>query len=81
MHGIKVIFFGTVMYVNQYGGRETGSSYNFGPISDRNVVSSATTMFSRVAVIMQYRSSCYFVEIYVKFNMAVAKPAAILNFS
>ena len=53
--GIKVILFcGTIMYANQYVGRETGSSYNFGPIADRNVISNVTTMFSGVAVTMQY---------------------------
>ena len=30
--------FGIVMYVNQYGGRETGSSYNFGPVAARNLI-------------------------------------------
>ena len=63
----------------QYGGRQTGSSYNFGSKADRNVVSSVSTMFSGVAVTMQYRPSCYVVDIYLKFNMAATKKAAILN--
>ena len=72
-NGIKVrSIFGIIMYVNQYGGRETGSSYNFWPVAGRNVISNATTMFSGVAVTMQYRLSCNFIEIYVKFNMAAA---------
>ena len=41
--------FGILMYVNQCGGRETGISYNFGPVAGRNVISSANTMFSGVA--------------------------------
>ena len=60
------------MYVNQDGGRETGSSYNFWPVAGRNVISNATTMFSGVAVTTQYRLSSNFIEIYVKFNMAAA---------
>jgi hypothetical protein len=65
----------------QYGGRQTGSSYNFGPIADRNVVSSATAMFSGVVVTMQYRLPSNFVGICVKFNMAATKQAIVLNFS
>jgi len=67
---------------------QTGSSYNFGPIADRDVVSSATTMFSGVAVTMQHQLSCHFVDIFEKFKMAAnefylsgAKSAAISNFS
>ena len=57
-NGIKMIqLCGTIMCENQYGGRETGSSYNFGPVADRNVISSVTTMFSNVVVTMQYRPS------------------------
>jgi hypothetical protein len=67
--------------VNQYGGRKTGNSYNFGSKADRNVVSGVTTMFSRVAVTMKHRPSCYFVDIYLKFNMAARKLASILNLS
>ena len=63
---------GIIMYVNQYGGRETGSNYNFCSVAGRNVISNATTMFSGVAVTMQYRLSCNFIEIYVKFNMTAA---------
>ena len=37
--------FGVVTYVNQYGRLETGSSYNFGPVVGRNVISNATTIF------------------------------------
>ena len=62
-----------------YGGHQTGSSYNFGSKADRNVVSSAITMFSGVAVKMKLRPSCYFVDIYLKFNMAAMKKVAILN--
>jgi len=68
--------------------RQTGSSYNFYPIEDRNVVSSATAMFSGVAVTMQHRLPSIFIEIYEKFNMAagfvaaiLSLPAAMLNFS
>jgi len=57
--------FGIVMYVNQYGGRETGSSNNFWPIAGRNVISNAATMFSGVTITMQYRLSCSFIEINV----------------
>ncbi len=70
--------FGILMYVNQYGGRETGSSYNFWPVAGRNVISSATTMFSGVAVTMQYRMSCNFIEIYVEFNMAADMQCGLL---
>jgi len=45
-NGTKVIqFCGAIVYVNQYDGRETGSSYNFGLTADRNVISNVTTMF------------------------------------
>ena len=67
---------------------QTGSSYNFGPITDRDVVSSATTMFSGIAVTMQHQLRCHFVDIIEKFKMAAnefylaaAKSAAISNFS
>ena len=43
-NGIKtILFLGTILYANQEGGRETGSSYNFGPAADRNVISNVTT--------------------------------------
>lgn len=67
------------MCENQYGGRETGSSYNFGPVADRNVISSVTTMFSRVVVTMQYRPSWNFIKIYVKYNMAAVKPEVVIT--
>jgi len=36
LNGIKVgSIFGIIMYVDQYGGRETGSSYNFWPVAGR----------------------------------------------
>ena len=55
-NGIKVrSIFDIIMYVNQYGGRETGSSYNVGPVAGKNLISNASTMFSGVAVSMQYR--------------------------
>ena len=67
---------------------QTGSSYNFGPITDRDVVSSATTMFSGVAVTMQHQLRCRFVDIFEKFKMAAnefylagAISVAISNFS
>ena len=65
----------------QYGGRQTRSGYNFGPIADKNVVSSATTMFSGIAVTMQHRPPSNFIEVYEKFSMAANFVAAILNFS
>ena len=78
-NGIKVrSIFGIIMYVNHYGGRETGSSYNFRPVADRNVISNAITIFSGVAVTMQYRLSCNFIEINVKFNMAFAIQCGLL---
>ena len=50
-NGIKVIlFFSTVMYVNQNGCRETGSCHNFGSGADRNVISNVTTMFSFIEI-------------------------------
>ena len=67
------------MYVNQYGGRETGSSYNIGSGADRNVISNVATMFSGMAVTMQYRPSWNFIEIYVKYNMAAAKPEVVIT--
>ena len=67
------------MCENQYGGRETGSSYNFGPVADRNVISSVTTMFSKVVVTMQYRLSRNFIKIYVKYNMAAVKPEVVIT--
>ena len=67
---------------------QTGSSYNFGSITDRDVVSSATTMFSGVAVTMQHQSLCHFVDIFEKFKMEAdefylegTESAAISNFS
>ena len=66
------------MYINEYGGRETGNSYNFGPVAGRNVISNATTIFSGVAVIMQYRLSCIFIEIYVKFSTAATIQCELL---
>jgi len=77
--GLNWYFFGAIMYITQYGGRETGSSYNFGPMADINVISSVSAMFSEVAVTMQHRVSSYFIKIYEKFNMAADLAAAILN--
>jgi hypothetical protein len=38
----------------QNGRLETGSNYNFGHIIDRNAISKANTMFSRVANTMEH---------------------------
>ena len=65
----------------QYGGRQTGSGYNFGPIADKKVVSSATSKFSEIAVTMQHQLPSNFIEIYEKFYMAAGFVAAILIFS
>ena len=38
-NGIKVrSIFGIIVYVNKYGGSETGSSYNVGPVAGRNLI-------------------------------------------
>ena len=39
-------------------------------VTDRDVVSSATTMFSGVAITMQHQLRCHFVDIFEKFKMA-----------
>ena len=81
-NGIKVIkLCGAIMCINQYGGRETGSSYNFVPMADRNVISNVTTMFSDVAITMKHCPSCHFIDIYLKFSIVAMKPVAILNIS
>ena len=72
-NGIKMrSIFSIIVNVNQYGGRKTGNSYNFGAVAGRNLILNATAMFSGVSVTMQYRLSCNSIEIYVKFNMAAA---------
>jgi hypothetical protein len=78
--GIKLrSIFGTLTYINQYGGRETGSSYNFGSAGDRNVISNGPTMFSRVVVTMKYRPLWNFIEFYVKYNMGTNKPEVVIT--
>ena len=78
-NGIKMILcFGTIMYVNQNGGCETGSSYNFGSGADRNVITNVTAAFSWVAVTMQHRLPSNLIEIFGKFSMAAGFVAAIL---
>jgi len=63
----------------QYGCCQTGCSYNFGVTADRSLVSSANTMFSGVAITMQYGQSWNLIEIYVEFNIAAAKPEIVIT--
>ena len=46
------------IYRVQYGGRQTGSSYNLRCIIARNVIPKATTMFSRIANHNQTNDEC-----------------------
>jgi hypothetical protein len=61
----------------QYGGLETGSSYNFGCISDRSAIPSASTTFSRMANAMEHRPTSNNAGVYAKSNMA-AKPEVVI---
>jgi hypothetical protein len=61
----------------QDGGILTGSSYNFGCISDRNVIVSASTIFSRVANAMEHRPTQNNAGVYTKSNMVTAKPEVV----
>ena len=63
----------------QYGGLETGSSYNFGCISDRSAIPSASTMFSRMANAMEHRPTSNNAGVYAKSNMAAAKPEVVIT--
>ena len=62
----------------QDGGILTGSSYNFGCISDRSVIPSASTTFSRMANAMEHRPTSNNAGVYTKSNMAAAKPEVVI---
>ena len=63
----------------QYGGLETGSSINFAPIIGRYVISSANTIFSRVANTMELQVTLKTSCISVESNMAARKPEIVIT--
>jgi hypothetical protein len=63
----------------QNGRLETGSNYNFGHIIDRNAISTADTMFSRVANTSERRPAPNTSCVYVKFNIADWKPEVAIT--
>jgi hypothetical protein len=63
----------------QNGRLETGSSYNFGNIIDRNAISTADTMTSRVTIATEHRPIPNNCHEEVKFKMADWKPEVAIT--
>ena len=71
-----------ILPIWKHGDHETGSSYNYASVWDRNTISASTYMFSRTPKSMEYRPTSSYVWMYVCMNsgrMTTSKPEVVIT--